>query len=541
MTLSAQPEWTPCLSTIDRGWASVPAWRIYASWLAFAGCVVLALLALEQLARYQLNSQLDRTAGAVLGAIIHGDTPHRWTGRDASNLVAGKAFGTMDYVFDSRGLRMRSDGDAIEAGLVLSNAIDLRRFAELEIELASEKAGTLALVIRKSLESPSCSSEQIAFPPGKSSLSLVLHKLQWTCEGAPSSVPDRAAMLRLRLHLDSGSTLTLIDVEARTSRTLNPDSLDQLPLPLLPSLQETHAFERALDRASADSVDTLWPLFQLSTNARVEQTLLARDLIEQEIAGATVMVNGHFPEVTRLAREWKPGPDETKSGSWSNWLLGLYSLVLLWIRLRPVVRPRLRALFELIGVTAVPIALVVAGAIGDNISGTILAAGAITLTFALSLLVGSAPAQPAARTLKRGWWFALFSIALAVGVVLITTGSRLPESLPPFTQIVHYLIWAAVLQFVICVIVAERIEHLIGSALWAALGAALIFALLATPNAMLMQLAFVGGLIWVWNWQRHRALLANILAQAICALVLVSSLPADWLRSGEVSARFFLH
>lgn len=529
------------MSTIDRAWAPVPAWRTYASWLAFAVCVWLALLALDQLARYQLNNYLDHSASAVLGAIIHADTPHHWSASEASDLVAGKPFGTTEYAFGARGLQMRSQGGAIETGLVLPIAIDLRRYSNLELELASENAGTLVVVIRKSLDSPICSSEQIDLQPGEASYSLDLHELRWTCDGNPSPAPDRAEMLRLRLDTEAGTALTLDKVNVRTSRALTSAMLDQLQLPLIPDLNDPLAFERALDRANADSNERIWPLFQLSTDARVEQTLHARDLIGQTIAGATIIANGRFPEVARMAQDWKPTRAEAGPQRWAYWLLGFYALALLWIRLKPVTRPRLRALLELLGVVAGPIVLIVAGAVADDISRPVLGAGVITLVFALSLLVGAAPAQPAARTLKRGWWVSLASILLAFGVVLLTPGSELPVKIPHFQQILHYLAWAAALQFVICVIVAERIERLIGSALWSALGAALIFALLTTPNGMLMQLSFVGGLVWVWNWQRHRALLANILAQAICALLLVNSLPVDWLRSGEVSARFFLH
>ncbi|MFZ1392350.1 MAG: CPBP family glutamic-type intramembrane protease, partial [Dokdonella sp.] len=100
--------------------------------------------------------------------------------------------------------------------------------------------------------------------------------------------------------------------------------------------------------------------------------------------------------------------------------------------------------------------------------------------------------------------------------------------------------WAAAQQFLICVIVAGRLEKLIGSQPWALLIAALTFALLHTPNAMLMQLTFIGALIWIWNWQRHRALLANIIAHTASGLLLTANLPPHWLHSAEISARYFL-
>ncbi|MEZ5461579.1 hypothetical protein [Dokdonella sp.] len=529
------------MSTTDRGWAPVPAWRTYTSWLAFAVCTVLAVFALEKLARIQLIGHLDHAAGDVLGALVHSETPHKWSARIETDIVARRAFGTSDYSFDASGFRVRSQGEDIEIGLVVPGAIDLRRYANLKLELRSDDAGSLAVVVRSSLDSEACSTGPIDLLAGTSTVSVNLRRLEWTCAGTPSSPPDRAEMLRLRLHLEPASTLALISAEARTNLSLSAEALDQLQLPLLPTLQDRPAFERALDRASSDTTSRALPIMQLSTSARVEQTLVARDLIEQRIADAIIVANGHFPAVADLARQWKPRTADAEAKRWPFWLLGLYAMVLVWIRLRPPTGPRMRAIVELLGVSAVPVALITGGAIGNDISQPVLGAGIATLAFALSLLIGSAPARPGARTLKRGWWVALFSIGLACAVVLGTNGGHLPDTAPHVSQVLHYLVWAAVLQFIICVIVAERIERIFGSALWAALGAALIFALLTTPNAMLMQLSLVGGLIWVWNWQRHRALLANILAHAICALLLVTSMPADWLHSGEVSARFFMN
>ena len=126
-------------------------------------------------------------------------------------------------------------------------------------------------------------------------------------------------------------------------------------------------------------------------------------------------------------------------------------------------------------------------------------------------------------------------------MVLYVTGGKLPGQLPEPSRILHYAAWAAIQQFLICVIVAERIERVLGSARSGACSVPpLVFSLLHTPNAMLMQLTFVAGLIWIWNWQRHRALLANMVAHAVCGLLLTLSLPKEWLHSAEVSARFFL-
>jgi membrane protease YdiL (CAAX protease family) len=279
---------------------------------------------------------------------------------------------------------------------------------------------------------------------------------------------------------------------------------------------------------------------QLPLNARVELSLLARDQIRSAIADVLIVPQGDFAGISAQAVNWQPAA----STSWSTrlpWLLlGGYIIGLLLLRLKPPLDTRVRALLELIAATAVPLTMIVGGYIGDNPNAAVLGACVATLIFALSLLIGDAPAEPSSRTLKRGWWVGLLTIGLSAGLILNLADGHITRELPDTARLFRYLAWAAVQQFLICVIVAERIERLCGSSRAALLGAALIFALLHTPNAMLMQLTFVAGLIWIWNWQRHRALLANIVAHAISGLLIAASLPAQWLHSAEVSARFFL-
>nr|WP_255436733.1 CPBP family glutamic-type intramembrane protease [Rhodanobacter sp. PCA2] len=69
---------------------------------------------------------------------------------------------------------------------------------------------------------------------------------------------------------------------------------------------------------------------------------------------------------------------------------------------------------------------------------------------------------------------------------------------------------------------------------------ALVFALMHTPNGVLMQLCLLAELWWAWCFRRSRALLPVAAAHAACALVVEASLAGGLLRSLEVSARFFL-
>jgi membrane protease YdiL (CAAX protease family) len=67
---------------------------------------------------------------------------------------------------------------------------------------------------------------------------------------------------------------------------------------------------------------------------------------------------------------------------------------------------------------------------------------------------------------------------------------------------------------------------------------ALAFALLHTPNGVLMQLCFVAELAWAWWFLHRRAIFPVALAHAGSALLLQACLAGGILRSLEVSARF---
>lgn len=518
----------------------VKMWRKGGAWLVFAAAALLALLALDQLARRQLRAHLDDSAGDTLGALVHDQTPHRWRLDQPADVIAGRVFGSDAFSFGANGLRMRSQGQPMDVGLVLSSALDLARYAQLDVSLDAGHAGSLAVLVRESLDGALCTSSPNPVAAGASRISLALNRMDWSCGTAADKTPSRAAMLRLRVALPEGSEATLDEVLAVPSTRLAPAALDSLELPLLPSPRDRLAFDRALERATQNSIAGTWPVLQLPLDGRVEQSLVARDEIRAAMPEAVVLASGDFARVAQRARDWKMQPPAATGSPLSFVLAGIYAALLALLRLKPPLDQGLRAALELLAVVVVPVTLVVGGYIGDDITTAQLAACATTLVFALSLLVGGAPSGPSARTLKRGWWVGLGSLALTVLLVLAITGGHLGHGVPPLHRMALYLAWAAIQQFLVCVIIAERIERLTGSARWGLFGAALVFSLLHTPNAMLMQLTFLGGLIWVWNWQRHRALLANIVAHATCGLLLATSLPRDWLHSAEVSARFFL-
>jgi hypothetical protein len=508
--------------------------------LACLACALLVLFVFDRLARYQLRQHLDSSASETLGALVHGQSPHRWNARQRAEIVAGRAFGSDGAHFVDGGFQIRGEGRPVDIGLVLSRDLDLLRYSLLEARFQSGHAGALSVLVREALDGPLCVGAPSPFGAGSARVSIALDRLAWSCEDGSARTPERAAMLRLRFDLAEGDALTLVEAILRPAHPPEAKNLDRLELPILPAPDQAHAFERALARLANDHSAGNWRVLQLPLEGRIEEVLAARDHVYAALPDAIIIGNGRFNDVAKQAREWRESPP-AESPALSAWiLLAAYALLLLALRLRPPLGRRLRGALELVGICALPLWLVVGGHIGDNLTAPQLSAIAITLGFAFSLLIGGAPAQPSARILKRGWWVALGSILLTVALIVGVAGAPLPESLPGYDRIGHYLAWAAVQQFLICVLVSERIERVTGSAQLGLIGAAIVFGLLHTPNAMLMQLTFVAGLIWVWNWQRHRALLANIVAHAACGLLLTLSLPVHWLHSAEVSARFFL-
>lgn len=527
------------MSEPEHAATSLPRWRDLGAWFAFAVCAVLAAIALDALARWQLRQNLIATSAETLGALAHGDTPYRWSMRSPADVIAGRAFGTSDAHFDKIGFRVRSKGEEIEVGLVLTSAPDLQRYPRIEARIDADQASFVAIVLRETFDEPLCSSEAVPVARGASRLSIDIDRLDWTCHAQPASAPHRAAMLRLRFDLSSGAAATIADVRLQPRTPPGTENLAQVKPIALPAPMTRKSFETAFAQAATLVTADAWPVFEIPLVARVEQTLAARDAIRNALPAAILVADGDFPTVAAQAKTWS-APTMVGTRKLILWLgVAVYALMLLGIRFKPPLSPRLRALAELLGAISFPLVLVLSGNFGANIDLPTQAAIGITFAFAASLLIGAAPAQPTSRTLQRGWGLALLSLIIAAGFVVVLRDAGATHAMPTGARVLQYLAWAGIQQFLICVIVAGRLERLLGSSRWALLTAAFIFGLLHTPNAMLMLFTFVGGLIWIWNWQRHRALLANIVAHAACALLLTTQLPIDWLRSAEVSARYF--
>jgi membrane protease YdiL (CAAX protease family) len=107
----------------------------------------------------------------------------------------------------------------------------------------------------------------------------------------------------------------------------------------------------------------------------------------------------------------------------------------------------------------------------------------------------------------------------------------------PLLHIITYFGWAALQQWLILVVLLRHLDGL--PRLLSVVLTALVFALLHTPNGLLMQLCFIAELFWAWQFQRRHTLLPIAVAHALCALLLEAGVVGGPLRSLEISARFF--
>ncbi len=499
------------------------------SWLVYACAVLLVAYALTMLARGQLHQHLIERAANQLGPVLHGGTPYQWSLRGPHDVVAGRAFGAARTAFSSSGVELQADNEVMELGLVIPRALDLRRFHQLQMRLTAEGPLQLTVVVAARLGQPTCLSSTTSVVAGSADIALDLSSLGWRCDGTTAAMPTRAAMLRLRLQLAPAQRVQVADVRLLPSIALTRPMLQQLP-------------SASADIASEEDPHAMpdWLVIMTDLRARPEKILARIDAIHAEDAGAIVLGANDWPTAAARTGTWTADVTNTSRWSWSDVLiLAGYAALLLLLRLRPPVMPRLRALLELSGVLIGPVWWVIGGHYRDGSDPQTLIVGATALIFATSLLIGTAPRQPTAAAMRRGGLVAALSVLLAVLFVSVVHDPAYSGQEPSLGTAVRYLLWASIQQFLICVIVAERLQRLFGSTRWATLAAACLFALLHTPNETLMLFTLAGGLIWVWNWQRNHTLLPNILAHTICGLLLSSQLPPDWLRSAEVSARYF--
>ncbi len=103
--------------------------------------------------------------------------------------------------------------------------------------------------------------------------------------------------------------------------------------------------------------------------------------------------------------------------------------------------------------------------------------------------------------------------------------------------------WGLTQQYILQGFIYRRLKLMVGAeknALTIFL-AALLFALVHAPNAPLMLLTLIGGLVWTWVYSRAPNLLALGLSHALMSAIAMSSLPAWFLQSMSIGYKYLIY
>ncbi len=503
---------------------------------------------LDRLAQFQFTANLRDQAAHALALAASGGTPYRWQFNSADDIVAGRVFGADDIRFDDAGLSVRSSGPSFEIGLPLARKFDTRRFPNLHIEMEVNAPALLQIVVRENLDAPQLISTAVPLQPGKNSFSVDLGATGWKSDGRESGPAPAAAMLRLRVTLAPGKEFRLraaaiervagaqpIDL-ARSPRIVDPGyTVDAgtavLRLPFHESLQKVD-----IETISTNDNVRMPLLILLPQHGRVEQQIALRNAVFDSLPGA-ILIPEYAVESSFEQARAEAATSRSDGPGISRWVwLAAFALIIGYCRWHPPRAPRLRAFMEIVLVLIVPLWLI----LGDHFDGNPDAAQklliALTLAYSVSL---SIPRKWQWNGSMRAWLLAGAVVVLAITLGLAAHRSDEPMRAIGTGHIARYVVWALLQQYLICAVCTERWRIVTGTGAMAVYLGALGFALMHTPNAVLMLATFTGGLCWCTLYLRERALLPLAVSHAASALVLLALLPADILASAEVSARFF--
>jgi len=459
-----------------------------ARWHVVAAIVVaVALFALlPLLAARVVRGAIERESAAERASFEAGASPWSWRFRQPDDVVAGQVFGGATLQGGTDGLMLQgTDGSPAEVGLPLVRTADVRRIDELRLQIRASVPVPASLSIREAFDEPMRHADIGVLTPDAPGLTVRLPALAWRDDaGKPVAAPSRAAMLRLGVVLPAGARVTL------DSAALLPSS----------GVVEPHAGS-------------------LPRGLGAEALLAWRD--NQRAAD---------PLVTFDRGIYRPAPP------WADWLpLALYAALLggsgVWFRRRA---GRLVDLTNAALVAAGPLWFIAGLGFGrrPSVAGTLIFALGVVYAVFLTWRRAVPPWRAWVSWRAVGWpWLA---IVVAGGLVAFI-GHRL--AWPPLNRAVIYVIWATFQQWLVLAVLAGLLDRALARP-WAVLLSALAFALLHTPNGLLMQLCFVAELGWAWWFLRHRAILPIAIAHAASALLLQAGLAGGVLRSLEVSARF---
>lgn len=438
----------------------------------------MAFVGLPRLGSQVVRASLAAEGAADRAAYAAGSSPWAWRFERADDIVAGHAFG--DAALDERGhaLAVTTRGNApVQIGFPIARPADLGELDTLTLSVDAPAAGRYALLVRQTLDAP-----LLRAPVGLTG-HIALDSLDWRDEANhPAAPPKRAAMLRLEATLPPGEPLLL------TSAALVSANPRNAPIRLaIPPDLSTEALLRWRDRQHA-----IRPAATVGDAASTPAAPWRRDVVLVIYGGLLIAAGLRF---------LKPRPARLHDAA----------LVLLG----PI------GFIAGMGLSARPAPVDVA-IFGMGV------AYAVFLTWRRAI----PPRQLYGSWRMAGW--PLLAIPVAIG--LVAAAGHAP-AWPSPGRVLVYVGWALFQQWLLLAVFGGILARTLPRPM-AVLLTALAFALLHTPNGLLMQLCFVAELGWAWWFFQRRALLPVALAHAVAAVVLQAGLAGGILRSLEVSARY---
>ncbi len=471
---------------------------------ASASLLLAALLAL--LGNDLTQHGIARQGLAEWSAWRAGQSPWSWNLRQPRDLVAGRAFGAGRLVAVRDGLAIVFTGGAVQLGLRVARPIPLQDAPMLRLDFAHSLALPAEIIVRSRLSAEAC--EAAAGPlPGSAGIQRVnLALLHWRCHGAPSSMPRRAAMLRLRIVGPRGARLVVRGVALQPAVHLAPGA----PMGL-------GHWRTARTAAQV-------PVVELPAGWS-SRLLDERDAVWRVDPAAVVLPGKTRPHAVAKHPAW-----------WRNALTiaGCILLMLIgWPRRDP---GRGALLFQALA-CLFPVILIALG-VGNSGKPDLWSGMLVALALGYALLAGSRapPGLGPWRWLApwREWWLPMLPVALALGLWLQDGVRNLDAG-----ELLRYLPWALLQQYLLLVFMARRFDAALPGRAPAVLACATLFGLAHSPNTALMLLAFAGGLWWTWWYLRHRALLPVVIAHALAGGILQAiTSDSGWLRSLAIGARY---
>ena len=485
---------------------------------SFLLAVAVLLWAMAAFSAWITRSQLDRDAAHRLHALRSGQPLWHWSPRTPDDFVAGRAFGTAELLQGVDGVdSVSGNGTPYEVGLPLDQPIDLRHWAILRIRAKSSAPGSLGISWANT-DNQHCLMEiAAALLPTTVDITIDLRRLSATdATGEPCALPTAVTGFRLRPVLPAGASWLLKDAFLQAASPISPPS--QTTLTLTGGLAQASAqWKTSLDHSAV-------PWVRLPIGATSETQLELRDQILARQPGAVIIAGESVPVA---AAPWLLPP-------WLGWAAcAVYLAVLL-----SAASFRLREGWVLGLILLGPLWLIAGLQWQLHPSVPALVGFLAAIGFALwreRKQVGAwrwfGPDLPS-------WLWPLALIVVAYALVIVLGGHRFKPL--PWRHVLVYLGWASLQQWLMLVVVARRFEAWRWPVAVSAMVIALIFALLHTPNGILMQLCFLAEIYWAWCFMRSRCLAPIALAHATCALLVEAGLTGPLLRSLEISGRFFL-